>query len=200
VVERYDKIRLLPFDEYVPLRRIVPWPSWLVGKRIDFEPGERLTVFRAGEHHFGVQICWENLFPDQFRRLAARGVDFMVALTNEAFTDFPPAHEQMLAMNVFRAIENRVAIARAAPTGITTLIDPRGRIREVVTGPGGERVHVPGTLVGEIPLSRERSLYTRHGDRFMQVVGVGLAALLAWAAAREHDPGAEVVAGVRSWK
>jgi apolipoprotein N-acyltransferase len=177
IVGRYDKIRLLPFDEYVPLRGWISWPSWVVDARAsDFEPGRNLSIFEAAGSRFGVLICWENLFPDLFRRMASGGVEFMVSMTNEAFTDSGAAHAQMLAINVFRAIENGVAIVRTSPTGVTSLIGPTGRI-DRLPGDGEDRSGGVGVLVGEVPLSSERTFYTRHGDRFVQGLLVALGAL-----------------------
>jgi apolipoprotein N-acyltransferase len=123
-----------------------------------------------GSVRFGVQICWENLFPDQFRELAGKGVDFMVSMTNEQFTDSRPAHYQMLSMNVFRAIENGISIVRTAPSGVSALIGPSGRIIGRLTGKGGSDISEEGFIVGEIPLSRQRTFYTRHGDWFVALM------------------------------
>lgn len=173
---RYDKMLLLPFNEYLPLRGRLRWPSWIVGDVTDAVPGAERTIFRAGSARFGVLICWENLFPEAFRRSAARGVDFMVSMTNEAFITSPAAHYQMLAMNVFRAIENRVAIVRTATTGVSAVVDPSGRITARLRDADGSDVNAVGVLTAEVLLSAERSFYTRHGDWFVAACAVGLAA------------------------
>jgi apolipoprotein N-acyltransferase len=184
IVGRYDKMRLLPFDEYVPLRGWIEWPSWIVGPRAgDFEPGRGLSILEAAGSRFGVLICWENLFPDLFRRMASGGAEFMASMTNEAFTDSDAAHAQMLAMNVFRAIENGIAVARTSPTGVTSLIGPTGRVDRLA---GGREPAGAGILVGDVPLSRERTFYTRHGDRFVQALAVVLVALGAAAVGRSR--------------
>lgn len=164
IVGQYDKVRLLPFDEYLPLRGYVRWPSWIVSEMKDFKPGENLTVFEINKAKFGVLICWENMFTGQFRKMAAKGIDFMVSMTNEGFTDDAVAHEQMLSMNVFRAIENHVPIARTAPTGISAIIDADGRIIARVQDEAMHDVNVEGYLVADLPLSSERTFYTRFGD------------------------------------
>jgi apolipoprotein N-acyltransferase len=177
LVGRYDKLRLLPFNEYLPLRGLLRWPSWIVSDVVDSEPGGERTVFDIGQARFGVLICWENLFPDDFRQTAARGVDFIVSMTNESFIQSPAARQQMLAMNVFRAIENRVAIVRTASTGVSAIIEPSGRIAQRIRDEGGNDVNVHGFLVGEVPLSSQRTFYTRHGEWFAHLsAGVLLAA------------------------
>jgi apolipoprotein N-acyltransferase len=168
IVGRYDKIRLLPFDEYLPLRDWLKWPSWIVSSDMtDTQAGEKLTVFRMKNMRFGVQICWENLFPDLFRKMVAQGVDFMVSMTNEGFTDSPSARYQMLAMNVFRAIENHVTIVRTAPTGVSSIIEPSGRISARIQDESSKDVDVEGYLLGQVVLSSKRTFYNRYGDWFI---------------------------------
>ncbi|MCG7851746.1 MAG: apolipoprotein N-acyltransferase, partial [Methanosarcinaceae archaeon] len=168
IVGRYDKIMLLPFDEYLPLRGYMKWPSWIINSDwVDAKPGKELTIFSMDNVRFGVMICWENMFPDLFRKMAAKGVDFMVSMTNEGFTDNPSPHYQMLAMNVFRAIENRISIVRTASTGVSAIVDPTGVITAKVEDNNKNDVNVEGYIVGQLPLSRQRSFYNRHGDWFV---------------------------------
>lgn len=172
IISRYDKIRLLPFDEYLPLRGYVKWPAWIVADGPDALPGTKMTVFATDTARFGVQICWENLFPDLFRKVAAQRVDFMVSVTNESFIDLPAAHYQMLAMNVFRAIENHVAIVRVAPTGVSSIISPTGHIVARVQDANEHDVNIEGYLAEDIPLVVKRSFYNRHGDWFVILLAV----------------------------
>jgi len=72
-------------------------------------------------------------------------------------------------MNAFRAVENRVAVARAATTGISAFIDSRGRIVSRVADANGNDLYVPGVLIWDVPLSRAKSFYTLHGDLFAQL-------------------------------
>lgn len=172
---RYDKIRLLPFDEYLPLRGVIKWPSWVASDMIDSFPGKEMTIFNMGKARFGVLICWENMFPEQFRKMAARGVDFMVSMTNEGFTNVPTGHHQMLAVNTLRAVENHVAIARISSTGVSCIIEPNGRIVDRVRDHDSNDVNVEGYLVGQVPLSSERTFYNRHGDWFVYGLSIILA-------------------------
>jgi len=189
ITGRYDKIRLLPFNEYLPLRGYVKWPAWIVSDGPDTLAGTQLTVFRTDTARFGVQICWENLFPDLFRQVAAQGVDFMVSMTNESFIDVPAAHYQILAMNVFRAIENRVAIVRTAPTGVSAIIAPSGRVVARVQDTNAREVDVEGYVVGEVPLSTARSFYTRYGDWFILLLAIIFAGFLVAALNHHRIPG-----------
>jgi apolipoprotein N-acyltransferase len=177
---RYDKILLLPFDEYLPLRRYVKWPSWIASDMIDSLPGKEKTIFDMGPARFGVLICWENMFPELFREMASKGVQFMVSMTNEGFTNNPVGHYQMLAVNVFRAIENHVAIIRTASTGVSCIIEPNGRIVDRVKDERGRDVDVEGYLAGQIPLTTERSFYNRHGDWFIYGISFFLIGMIVW--------------------
>ena len=163
---QYDKIRLLPFNEYVPLRGKIKWPAMIAAIRKDFMPGDVYTIFKVADGRFGTPICWENLFPDHFRRFVKEGANFMVSVTNEGFYGPTAAPHQTLAINVFRAVENRVAVARAATTGVSAFIDPDGKIAERVQDESGKDLFVSGFIVRDIPLSDKKTFYTNHGDIF----------------------------------
>jgi apolipoprotein N-acyltransferase len=179
IAGRYDKMRLLPFDEYLPFREYFTWPSWIATPDMtDHLPGKEMTIFRMDRSRFGVLICWENLFPDQFREMSSRGVDFMVSMTNEGFTLIPEAHYQLLAIYMFRAIENHVAIVRTDTKGVSCIINPNGRITARVQDRHGNDVNVEGYLVGEVPLSPVRTFYNRYGDWFVYMVFLLLAGLV----------------------
>jgi apolipoprotein N-acyltransferase len=181
VENQYNKVRLTPFNEEVPLQGLVTWPRWLTGIEKGFVPGEGFTVFSVGEARFGTPICWENAFPDVFRRFVADGANFMVSVTNEGVFGATSGPRQTLAMNVFRAVENRVAVARAATTGVSAFIDPKGKIVARVKDGEGNDLFVPGFAVWDMPLASEKTFYTRHGDVF--AVSAAVLALLAIALA-----------------
>jgi apolipoprotein N-acyltransferase len=175
VVDRYDKVLLLPFNEYLPLEGKVRWPSWITTLETGFRPGRQYTLFDVEGIPFGAPICWENLFAGHFRRFVQEGARFMVSATNEGFFGPTGAPYQTFAMNVFRAVENRVAVVRAASTGVSAFIEPDGRVAERVSGGEGRDLFVSGTLVRDVPLSEGKTFYTRHGDIF----SVGAAAFAA---------------------
>jgi apolipoprotein N-acyltransferase len=163
---QYSKMRLTPFDEYLPLAGLVRWPAWLTSLRESFRPGTEPTVFHVGEARFGVPICWETTFPDVVRRFTQAGARFIVVATNEGFFGPTSGPYQTLAMTVFRAVENRVAVVRAATTGVSAFIDARGRVVRRVTDAHGRDLGVAGTIVWDVPLSTTRTFYTAHGDVF----------------------------------
>lgn len=177
----YNKMLLLPFLEYLPLRGYVKWPEWIVSSEMtDYQAGDKLTTFDIGEKKFGVAICWENMMPGHFRKLAAGDVDFMVSMMNESFTDVPAAHNQIFSINVFRAIENNVPILRVALGGVAAIIEPTGKVTARLRDSGGNDVGPEGYIVGEIPLSSKRTVYNRFGDWFIYLLLFILTCLVFW--------------------
>jgi apolipoprotein N-acyltransferase len=167
MVSSYNKLRLLPFGEYLPMEGRFPWPEWLVPKNGYFIPGKIATVFEMPQAKFGVVICWENLFPELFRRFVVNGSQFMINLTNEAWFGKSSASRQFLSMSVFRAVENRVPLIRCANSGISCLIDPLGRIVAKVEDDRGNDIMIDGVLTTSVPKSRTTTFYTKHGDVFV---------------------------------
>jgi apolipoprotein N-acyltransferase len=178
VEAQYNKIRLLPFNEYPPLSGIITWPSWITTVKESFLGGESYTLFKVGAAKFGTPICWENAFPEFFRRFVMEGANLMVSVTNEGFFGRSAAPYQTLAMNVFRAVENRVAVVRSAPTGISAFISPHGEIIERVHDSQGKDLFVAGYLVRDVPLSNNKTFYTLYGDIFVYVVACSLGMII----------------------
>lgn len=174
---QYDKMRQVPFNEYLPLRNLVRWPSWITTLQGDFKAGEKYTLFNVDGIKFSSPICWENMFPDHFRRFVKEGANFMVSVTNEGFFGRSAAPYQTLAINVFRAVENRVAIARANTTGVSAIISPKGGIVDRVRDKNGNDLFVSGIIVKDIPVSDGKTFYTVYGDIFVYIV-IGVTALI----------------------
>ena len=171
VLGQYLKIHLVPFGESLPFEDKFTWPEFIVPKdKKTFEiPGKEFTLFSLNKSKFGVLICWEVVFPDLFRQFVKNGANFMLNITNEGWFGDSAAPFQMLAINVFRSVENRVAIGRAANNGISGFIDPYGRIMDVVRDSTGKATFIKGHLTHNMPLSFEKTFYTRHGDIFAYI-------------------------------
>ena len=176
----YRKVILVPFVEYAPIRLAALW-SKSKRARQDMVAGQEATLLSVGSLTIGTLICWENIFPDLFRQMAGQGAHLMVNATNEAWFGESSASEQFLAMSVFRAVENHVAIARAANTGISSFIDPYGRITARLAAADGKELFVEGTLTQDVPLSTQRTFYTSHGDVFAMTGLVVCAFFVLWA-------------------
>jgi len=162
--QHYDKIRLLPFSEYLPLKGTIPWYYINIPNFDGYLAGNEYTVFEVPPFHFGVTICWENIFPDLVRRFVKGGAQFIVNITNEARFGKTPAPYQFVSMNVFRAVENRVYVVRCANTGVSCFIDPYGRIVDRVRDARGQDIFVRGVLSGSVIPLESKTFYTRYGD------------------------------------
>jgi apolipoprotein N-acyltransferase len=171
--DRYDKSHLVPFGEYLPMRSLlgrflVAVASGIASSDVSPGPGPRsLELPRAagrGSVTVGVPICYELLFPDLVRRFVQDGAAVLFAVTNDAWYGRTGAPYQFLAMTALRSAETRVWTARAANTGVSAIIDHRGRVR------ARTRIFERDLLVADVPLRpppRGGSLYTRYGDVFV---------------------------------
>jgi apolipoprotein N-acyltransferase len=157
---RYDKMLLVPFGEYVPLKRLLFFVEAIAADIGDFTPGRQVTILPLEGTPFGTVICYEVIFPDLFRRFVAEGASFMTNITNDAWFGDSGGPLQHLAMVPLRAVENRVAVARAANTGVSGFVLPSGAFG--ATLPLGVR----GSLRADLPLRQGHTFYTRFGDVF----------------------------------
>jgi apolipoprotein N-acyltransferase len=131
VTGRYDKEHLVPFGEYVPLKKLLFFLGPLVEATADFSPGTDLHPIPCQNTRLGVLICFESIFPDLARRQTDAGAGLLINLTNDAWYGRSSAPWQHLSMAVFRAVENRRGLARAANTGVSGFIDPLGRMHRL---------------------------------------------------------------------
>jgi len=174
-VGKYDKIHLVPFGEYVPMQDLLFFIGSLGEGIGDFKSGKETFNFSLPQGKFGVLICFEIIFPDLCRRFVKKGANFLVTITNDAWFGRTSAPYQHFSMATFRAVENRVFVARAANTGITGFIDPRGKILKQ----GG--IFKEEAMDGTIRLSSQKTFYTLYGDIFAWVCSAFSALLLAYA-------------------
>lgn len=181
--ERYDKIHLVPFGEYVPLSRLLFFVRYVVPYPQAFSAGSEYKLFDYEGRKFGVVICYEDVFPGLVRRFVSDGAEFIVNISNEGWFYRSAEADQHLAIARCRAIENRVGIVRATNSGVSCLIDPAGRIDKIIEKDGNIKL-VTGRLTGRVTLgSGAATIYTRFGDVFAllcaacAVAGSGLAFL-----------------------
>jgi apolipoprotein N-acyltransferase len=180
---RYHKIRLVPFGEYVPIQSVLTlggrFSARLVQQAGDFTPGDEYALGAVDSHPLAAFICYEAIFPDLVREFAARGAQLLVNITNDGWYGRTSAPYQHFAMAKFRAVENERYLVRAANTGISAVVDPRGRV--VARTELFERT----ALVADVPLLTGSTFYTRHGDVFAWgCLGAAVALLAAGAANR----------------
>jgi apolipoprotein N-acyltransferase len=165
-VGRYDKMHLVPFGEYVPLKRIFAFASGLTAQVGDFTSGESRDPLPADGSKLGVFICYESIFPDEIRQFARKGAGVYVNISNDGWYGDSGAYAQHLKQIRMRAVENARWILRDANTGVTASIDPYGRI--VATVPRKIRT----VLEAPYALSNVTTFYTRHGDWFAYLCAI----------------------------
>jgi len=159
---RYDKIHLVPFGEYVPLQSLFFFADAIAkGNTGNTTPGREIVVFQPPGYRFGCVICYEVIYGNLVRQFVKQGAQFMTTITNDAWfgqTSAPYQHHANLA---FRAVENRVFFARAANTGVSSLVNPLGKV-EVAS-----EIYQPAALSAEIRLGPAwTTFYTLAGDVF----------------------------------
>ena len=180
--DRYDKFHLVPFGEYVPMKKLLWFLLPAVPYARGFDSSDRLNLMtlprrrdgaKVGQWRFGVLICFEDAFPRVVRRYVLRpddepGADFLVNISNDGW--FRGSHEldQHMAICTFRAIEFRTGIVRCCNTGISGIIGPDGRIQTMVQDENGRIKEVRGVAAGRVCLREGLTFYARHGDVFGQ--------------------------------
>jgi apolipoprotein N-acyltransferase len=157
---RYSKQHLVPFGEYVPLSRFLPFLEPVVEHIGNFTPGSFVRPLQFGALKAGVLICFESIFPELARKQVAAGAQLLVNLTNDAWYGRSSAPYQSFAMTVFRGLETRRSVVRAANTGISGFVDPLGRV--IQASPLFERL----VLVGEVPVMENETIFVRFGFFF----------------------------------
>lgn len=174
VVGRSDKLHLVPFGEYVPLASLFPFVNKMVAGIGDFSPGKGAVPLQTTTGKIGVLVCFEGIFPEVARAYVRQGAGMLVNITNDAWFGRSSAPYQHLSMTVFRAVENRVPLVRAANTGISAVIDTKGHIR------GMTPLFEEATLSAEVRPGSGRTFYNRFGDLFaLSCLGVGIVLCVA---------------------
>ena len=170
--EAYRKMHLVPFGEYVPLRRLLFFAAPLVEAVSDFSAGESPVLMSIQGHLISTAICYEVVYPDLVRRFVAAGSELLTTITNDAWFGNTSAPYQHFAQASMRAIENGRYLIRAANTGISGVVDPYGRVLVE------SRLFEPAVVTGTVYYRTERTLYTRIGDAFAYFAALATVALL----------------------
>ncbi|MDR3720923.1 MAG: apolipoprotein N-acyltransferase [Candidatus Acidoferrales bacterium] len=174
----YDKIHLVPFGEYVPLRRWLTFAGKLTADIGDFTPGSVYGVGKLPDGRFGSFICFEATFPDAVRRFTAGGAELLINISNDGWFGRSSAPAQHLMMARVRAIENRRWLLRDTNNGFTVSVDPYGRIvAELPTD-------IRGQLEAPYDFRSDLTLYVRFGDWFAWLCVLASLVLLGMVLAR----------------
>jgi apolipoprotein N-acyltransferase len=177
-----DKRHLVPFGEYVPWKKALFFARPLVQAVGEFTPGEASRVLEVPAARLGTLICYEAIFPDLARRFAAGGAELLLNITNDAWYERTAASRQQFVNLVFRAVENRRPVARAANTGISGFVDAKGRILSA------SPLFVRGQYAAALTLSGRGTVYTAWGDWFPRACALAAAGLLLAAGRGRRGP------------
>ena len=164
----YNKIKLVPFGEYVPLAKIFSSIPALNGIS-DLQVGKEIKIFSYDNKNFGTLICFEDTFSDLCRQFAGRS-DFLVNVTNDAWFKGEPEASQHLGIMAMRAIENRISFVRCANSGISGTVSFRGEITKLKQG--NKETFFAGVGSFDVPINSARSIFNRIGDIFSLLCAV----------------------------
>ena len=196
-VQFYRKLHLVPFGEYVPGRHRVPLLARIVGDQVpgDFDAGKDYTVFSLTNSDVQIAplICFEDTIGELVRKFVLPtdtnpGANLVVDITNDGWFLHSAGSHQHLANAIFRCIETRRPMVRAANTGVTCFVNEFGRVTQVMQDETGS-TFTEGVLTGEVkvPTEHELTFYTRHGELFakvctwiMLIAMVGTVSLRGW--------------------
>jgi apolipoprotein N-acyltransferase len=190
VLGQYLKIHLVPFAEYVPYEKLIPWPRFIVPQGVKgFEvPGDKITLFDLQGAKFGALICWEIIFPGLPREFVKSGAQFLINITNEGWFGRSAGPQHYVISSIFRAVENRVYVVRCANTGISCFIDPYGRIVGRVKDENNEDLVVRGVLTENVIPIESIAAYTRWGDWLAWIcVGLSLTFIIVTFLSKKPD-------------
>ena len=171
-------MHLVPFGEYVPVKKLLFFAAPLVQAVSDFSAGDEAALLPVGTHLVSTAICYEVVYPDLVRRFVAGGSEMLTTITNDAWfgpTSAPNQHFEQASM---RAIEEGRYLVRSANTGISGIVDPYGRVLARTA------IFEPAVVVGEARFLHTSTFYARHGDVLAYASVLATAALLVLARRR----------------
>jgi apolipoprotein N-acyltransferase len=159
-IQRYDKIHLVPFGEYIPFERLIFFAQALTHEIGTFARGGQRRPLDLRDYEIGVFICYESVFPNEVRHFALNGGEVFVNISNDGWYGDTSAPRQHLNMARMRSVENDRWLLLDTNNGVTAVVDPYGRI--VAEAPRNQRT----ALQGAYSLVEGTTFYTRHGDWF----------------------------------
>ena len=182
IEDEYHKIHLVPFGEYTPFEKSLPFVRDFIDVPIgDFSPGGEYTLFDVYKGdvrlRYAALICFEDIFPALVRAFAREGADVFVNMTNDAWFERSSAQLQHAQASVLRAVENRLPVVRAANTGYSCYISPKGAVQDALYDSETGSIYIEGHRTFDISTSATSSFYTRFGDVFAYLCVVVAAAV-----------------------
>ena len=157
----YDKIHLVPFGEYIPMKGLFVFMRTITQDVGEFDRGNVYALPRVGGERVNATICFEAIFPGLVRRFVRDGSRLIVNLTNDGWYGRSSAPFQHFNIARWRAVENRRYFLRSANTGISAVIEPTGRV-QTATG-----ILERAVCEGRFAFVAQQTFYTRYGDVFV---------------------------------
>ncbi len=168
----YNKIHLVPFGEYIPMKRFFSFIDTITKDVGEFAFGQEALIIRIVDNASNAIICFEAIFPELVRRFTENGSRLIINLTNDGWYGYSSAPYQHLAIARLRAVENRRYLIRAANSGFSALIEPTGRIQ------ASSGLFQEAVCKGDFAFLKEKTLYTRYGDVLVFLCAIILIGLL----------------------
>lgn len=174
IMNKYNKTKLVPFSERIPfisgIRPVYKALKQLIMDIGDFTPGDSIVVFNAesmnNQHPFSCGICFDSVFPFLMKKFVLQGAQFLVVITNDGWFGRTSGPYQHRNISIMRAVENRRWVARCANTGISTFIDPLGRMH------GKTPLYHKASLSHQIYPETKLTFFTRYGEWFAYLIGL----------------------------
>ncbi len=159
LLDTYRKVHIVPFGEVIPLEHVIKswFPAYPWGSE-SLADGREMKGIETPEGRVGIVICYESFFPDLTRRIVADDCDFLFLITNTSWFGESKASSQHAHYDVFRAVENRIWLSRAATTGVSSFIDPYGRRYDET------ELYEKDSRSRKIYARKFVTFYTRYGD------------------------------------
>jgi apolipoprotein N-acyltransferase len=182
-LQSYAKRHLVPFGEYVPLRRLLPFLDMAVrrfGSDQDFVPGTSAQPLSGLAGRAGALVCYESVFPGLAADEARLGAEWLAVSTFDTWYGHSAGPYQHASLAVFRAVEQGLWLARSGATGISLFVAPDGRITQWLD------LDKVGILVQDIELRRADTPYSRYGDWFLGLCGFLVVLPLFWRKKQPH--------------
>jgi apolipoprotein N-acyltransferase len=160
---KFDKVHLVPYGEYVPLRNVFPFITKLTAGMGDFSAGAGYYPLMMDGKKIGILICYEGILPFAARTYKKEGAQLLVNITNDAWFGATSAPFQHFSMAVFRAVETRLYLVRAANTGISAIVNPKG---EIVAR---TNIFEKAAIKENVKYSNIQTIYAEYGDVLVTV-------------------------------
>ena len=173
IVDKFSKIHLVPFGEYVPFGKEFPALVKLVGMGRDLAPGKRYNPIEVAPGiRAGISICFESAFPYVSRGHALNGANLFMIISNDAWYPTSNEPEQHFANALFRSVEHRIPILRSGNSSHSLWVSHTGLIRQTALPGIHDRGRTAKVFTVEVPKDHKLTFYARFGNIVIALFGL----------------------------